>query len=113
MSSSPYTSLTVNPRGIETFEFNDYIYLMAPALQGGVLLDDFGLPVVNNAGETTLAPKIIGNIEACEREFGLATAGSPMSIYARWILDRVQVPIICRRVVGSSLANAQLVLKKQ
>lgn len=110
MSSIPYTSLGVNLGGVEIFHFEDYVYLMAPALKGGVLLDDFGVPIIDKTGKVTFVPKIIGNIEACEAEFGLATAGSPMSIYARWILDRVKVPLVCRRVVGDDLASAHLTL---
>lgn len=110
MSSVPYTDLRVNPGGIDVFHFDDYVYLMAPALQGGMLLDDFGAPVINKTGQVTFVSKIIGSVAACEQEFGLASAGSPMSIYARWILDRVKVPLVCRRVVGSNLASAYTIL---
>lgn len=111
MSNIPYTSVVVNPESIDVLQFQDYIYLMAPALQGGQLLDDFGSPVIDKTGRALFVPKIIGNIEEFEREFGLAIAGSPASIYARWIFDQVSVPIICRRIIGNDLSSAITTLK--
>lgn len=111
MSNAPYTSLRVNQRGVDVFRFNDVVYLMAPALYGGLLLDDFGLPLVDNTGRVTFEPKVLGNMTAFEAEFGSAEAGSPASIYASWIFDQAAVPIICRRIVSSKLSSAHILLK--
>ena len=113
MSSLPYTSLVVNQNGVDIFRFNDYIYLMAPALKGGQLLDDFGNPVLDSTGRAVFIPKVLGNLADFEKEFGLASAGSDASIYASWIFATASVPIICRRVISSDLSSAYVTLKNQ
>jgi len=113
MSSLPYTSLVVNQNGIDTFRFNDYVYLMAPALKGGQLLDNFGNPVTDKTGQAIFVPKVLGNLADFEEEFGLASAGSDASIYASWIFANASVPIICRRVISNDLSSAYTILKNQ
>lgn len=108
MSNIPYTSLVVNPDGVETIggRVPDVIYMMAPALKGGEKLDDDGVPILDQNGNTVFRDKIFSTRESFEREFGKAKDGSQASIYAKWIYDKGKYAIRCRRVTGSDLAYA-------
>jgi hypothetical protein len=115
MSNIPYTSLVVNPDGLETLggRTPDVIYMMAPALKGGEKLDDDGVPVIDINGNTVFRDKIFSTRESFEREFGRARDGSQASIYAKWIYDKGKYAIRCRRVASSDLAYATAALKNE
>lgn len=108
MSQIPYTSLVMNPEGLETAtgRVPDIIYLMAPAIKGGEVRDEYGIPVVDSNGNAQMRQKIFGTRYTFEKEFGRAQDGSPASVYASWIYDRGEFAIRCRRVVGPTLSYA-------
>lgn len=108
MSNIPYTSLVINPDGVETIggRIPDVIYMMAPALRGGEKLDDNGVPVIDQNGNTVFTNRIFSARDSFEREFGRAKDGSQASIYAKWIFDKGQYAIRCRRVASNDLAYA-------
>ena len=106
MSNIPSTSLVVNPDGVETVagRVPDIIYLMAPAIKGGLKKDDDGLPVIDQNGNCVLMNKLFSSRDLFEREFGKAREGCPAATYAGWIYDLGSYGIRCRRVVGPSVA---------
>lgn len=108
MSNIPSTSLVINPDGLETIggRIPDVIYLMAPAMKGGEKLDDYGLPIRDQNGNTVFTHKIFSTRSTFEREFGTARQGSEAAIYAKWIFDKGNYAVRCRRVVGPGLAYA-------
>jgi len=108
MSNIPYTSLIVNPDGVATIggRIPDVIYMMSPALRGGEKLDDDGVPVIDENGNTVFTNRIYSSRQSFEREFGSARDGSQASIYAHWIFNKGKYAIRCRRVASGDLSYA-------
>jgi hypothetical protein len=115
MSNIPYTSLVINPDGVEIIggSVPDVIYMMAPALKGGEKLDDNGVPVLDQWGNTVFRDKIFSSRESFEREFGRARDGSQASIYAKWIYDKGKYAVRCRRVASNDLSYATGILTNE
>lgn len=112
MSSVPNTSLVVNQRGVDIFSEKDVVYLLAPAHAGGEKRDADNTPIVVN-GRGVFEPKRFSGLSDFEQEFGLAANGSPASMYAKWIFDRGNYEIVCRRVVSDNLSYATATLKDE
>lgn len=113
MSNIPSTSLVVNPDGVESVagRVPDIIYMMAPALKGGLKKDDDGLPIIDQYGNCVLQNKLFSSRYLFEKEFGSAREGSPAAMYAGWIYDLGSYGIRCRRVVGPTVAYATAFLE--
>lgn len=112
MSSVPNTSLVVNQRGVDIFSEKDVVYLLAPAHAGGEKRDADNNPIVAN-GRGVFEPKRFSSLADFEQEFGLAVNGSPASMYAKWIFERGNYEIICRRIVADSLSYATTTLNDE
>ena len=113
MSNIPSTSLVVNPDGVESVagRVPDIIYLMAPAIKGGLKKDDSNLPILDQNGNCVLESKLFSSRYLFEKEFGSSRAGSPAAVYASWIYDLGSYGIRCRRVVGPDASFAEAFLQ--
>ena len=111
MSLKPFTSLVVSQRNADVLgKQPDVVYLLAPALKGGEKLDDDG-NILYESGNVRFAPSApFYTLAQLEREYGLASDGSPMAVYAKWIYDHGNFAVRCRRVVADDLAYASGIL---
>ena len=112
MSNIPYTSLVINQRGVDVFSEKDVIYLLAPANQGGEKRDADGKPIVVN-GLNVFEAKAFSDLTGFEYEFGLAADGSPASMYAKWIFEKGNFNVLCRRIVADDLSFSSVTMKSE
>jgi hypothetical protein len=101
-SRAPFYEVTVNPDGLQILPGApaDVLYLMAPAKQGGGVID------ANGAGQV----KLITTRAQLEAEYGSAASGSLMSFYAGLVYDYSSTVIKTCRVVNDDYAQASVEL---
>ena len=112
MSQKPFTSLIVNQRSSDVLgKQPDVVYILAPASRGGEKRDDDGNVVYNEDGFPVFtASEPFYSLPAFEAEFGLASRGSPASVYAKWLYDYGSFAVRCFRVASDDLAFASGIL---